>query len=189
MSVSGVRIDSGDLVELSQQVRSLLPDIEIFASGDLDEWEINRLQEEGATIDGYGVGTKLVTGAPVNGVYKLVEIDNIPTMKKSSSKATYPGRKQIFRQSKNSQIQQDRLGLATEAAAEQEKPLLKLVMKDGIKLQKSESLATIRQRTANSIASLPVQTRLISNPTSVTIKISDALESLHTSLSKTAINC
>ena len=81
-----MRLDSGDLVTLSKQVRSLLPDVSIFASGDLDEWEIARLKAAGAEIDGYGLGTRLVTGSPVNGVYKLVEIDGIPVMKKSSGK-------------------------------------------------------------------------------------------------------
>ncbi|MEO1673260.1 MAG: nicotinate phosphoribosyltransferase, partial [Cyanobacteria bacterium J06631_2] len=63
--VAGVRIDSGDLVELSQQVHSCLPETKIFVSGDLDEWEIARLKQEGAVLDGYGIGTKLVTGVPV----------------------------------------------------------------------------------------------------------------------------
>ncbi|BAU62778.1 hypothetical protein STA3757_01290 [Stanieria sp. NIES-3757] len=185
IEVSGVRIDSGDLVELSQQVRSLLPEIEIFASGDLDEWEINRLQREGANIDGYGIGTKLVTGTPVNGVYKLVEIDSIPTMKQSSNKATYPGRKQIFRQIIDGEIAQDRLGLITETPKSGEKSLLQLVMKDGVRLQPPETLNTICQRTANSVASLTKQTRQISNSQSVTVTISDALKSLQNACLKT----
>ncbi|NEQ15698.1 MAG: nicotinate phosphoribosyltransferase, partial [Moorea sp. SIO3E2] len=86
IQVTGVRLDSGDLVTLSQKVRSHLPNVSIFASGDLDEYEIARLKQAGACIDGYGLGTRLVTGNPVNGVYKLVEIDGIPTMKQSSSK-------------------------------------------------------------------------------------------------------
>jgi nicotinate phosphoribosyltransferase len=69
----------------------------IFASGDLDEHKITQLQAAGACIDGYGLGTQLVTGAPVNGVYKLVEIDGIPVMKEATGKVSYPGRKQIFR--------------------------------------------------------------------------------------------
>ena len=97
IEIKGVRVDSGDLGSLSQKVRSLLPKVNIFASGDIDEWELQRLRSENALFDGYGVGTRLVTGQPVNGVYKLVEIDNIPTMKQSSNKLTYPGRKQIFR--------------------------------------------------------------------------------------------
>jgi nicotinate phosphoribosyltransferase len=178
MEVTGVRLDSGDLVELSQKVRSLLPDINIFASGDLDEWEVNRLREAGASIDGYGIGTKLVTGSPVNGVYKLVEIDGIPSMKESSGKVTYPGRKQIFRTLVNSKIRQDRLGLAEEKPQNGEQPLLELVMKEGQRMQTPQSLETIRQRTAASIASLAAVTRQIDKPTPVTVKISDTLESL-----------
>ncbi len=113
MHLTGVRLDSGDLVSLSKEVRSLLPHVTIFASGDLDEWEIARLKAEGAEIDGYGLGTKLVTGTPVNGVYKLVDIDGIPVMKESRDKATYPGRKQIFRSFAGGTIKVDRLGLAT----------------------------------------------------------------------------
>ena len=68
MHVDAVRLDSGDLVKLSKMVRSLLPRTQIFASGDLNAKEIARLNAEGAILDGYGIGTKLVTGNPVNGV-------------------------------------------------------------------------------------------------------------------------
>ena len=105
IELQGVRIDSGDLVALSKDVRSHLRDIPIFGSGDIDEWEIARLLAEGACLDGYGVGTKLVTGEPFNGVYKLVEVDGVPVMKKSSGKSTYPGRKQIFRRIEGGQWQ------------------------------------------------------------------------------------
>ena len=163
-SVTGVRLDSGDLAILSQKVRSLLPDIEIFASGDLDEWEIARLQDANASIDGYGVGTKLVSGNPVNGVYKLVEIDGIPTKKKSSSKETYPGRKQIFRTLNNNLMYRDRLGLATETVQQGEQGLLQLCMKQGRRVAAPETIDVIRQRTANSLASLPSEIRQL-NPT------------------------
>jgi nicotinate phosphoribosyltransferase len=183
MEVTGVRLDSGNLAELSQKVRSLLPDITIFASGDLDEWEIGRLREAGACIDGYGLGTKLVTGSPVNGVYKLVEIDGIPTMKQSSHKATYPGRKQIFRRQENKLIQSDRLGLAEESVGYQERALLEIVMEEGQRINPPEILDTIQQRTKDSVASLPLETRQISQPQPVKVDISDALESLRQSLS------
>jgi nicotinate phosphoribosyltransferase len=175
IKVTGVRLDSGDLVSLSQQVRSLLPQTTIFASGDLDEWEIERLQQAGASLDGYGVGTKLVTGTPVNGVYKLVEIEGIPTMKKSSSKATYPGRKQIFRTISNGVIEQDRLDLVTENQTASETPLLQLVMQGGTRTNSPETLDTIRQRTSNSVAILPLESRNITNPHLLSIKISDAI--------------
>jgi len=114
MRLEGVRLDSGDLVKLSQEVRSLLPGIPIFASGDLDEWKISELKNAGACIDGYGLGTKLVSGSPVNGVYKLVEIGGLPVMKEASEKVTYPGCKQIFRYLQNGQMIGDCLGLMTE---------------------------------------------------------------------------
>ncbi|TAF09632.1 MAG: nicotinate phosphoribosyltransferase [Nostocales cyanobacterium] len=177
ITLTGVRLDSGDLVSLSKQVRSLLPNVSIFASGDLDEWEIQRLKIAGAEIDGYGLGTKLVTGSPVNGVYKLVDIDDIPVMKLSSGKFTYPGRKQIFRAYVGDKLHSDRLGLLDEIPGT-EKPLLQLVMKDGKQLQPPESLITIRQRTAVSVASLPEETRRLENPLSVKVEISEMLQQL-----------
>lgn len=183
ITLKGVRLDSGDLVSLSKQVRSLLPEVKIFASGDLDEWEIQRLKTEGAEIDGYGLGTKLVTGSPVNGVYKLVDIDGIPVMKMSSGKFTYPGRKQIFRSYVNSKLQSDRLGLLDENPVS-EQPLLELVMKQGQQIKTSETLVNIRERTAFSIASLSEEIRRLENPDSVNLQISVRLENLITETQK-----
>jgi nicotinate phosphoribosyltransferase len=182
MQLKGVRIDSGDLVQLSRQIRSMLPDIEIIASGDLDEWEIERLMLADACINGYGIGTKLVTGVPVNGVYKLVEIDSIPTIKKSSSKVTYPGKKQIFRTLEDGTMQQDRLGLVEEKPRVQEITLLQLMMKNGMKIQSPETLETIAKRTSDSVAVLPKFVREITNPISFNVTISDDLKFLHDSL-------
>ncbi|WP_445223435.1 nicotinate phosphoribosyltransferase [Coleofasciculus sp. FACHB-125] len=174
MQLSGVRLDSGDLVGLSKQVRSLLPDVPIFASGDLDEWEIARLQAGGACLDGYGLGTRLVTGTPVNGVYKLVEIDGIPVMKQSSGKVTYPGRKQIFRCFEGNLMKGDRLGLVTESP-QFEQPLLQPMFKQGERVFLPESLAEIRERTAISVASLPAETRQLDSPVSPSVEVSAAL--------------
>ena len=157
----------------------------IFASGDLDEFKIAELKAAGACINGYGLGTQLVTGSPVNGVYKLVEIDTIPVMKESTGKVTYPGRKQIFRYYENGVAVRDRLGLMTENRGQgSEKitskpetrnpkpssltqtfslPLLQLVMQNGVPIQPPESLNAIAQRTAQSVASLPAATRQIHN--------------------------
>ena len=175
MSVTRVRIDSGNLVELSQKINFNLPETKIFASGDLDEYEIARLKQQGAAIDGYGIGTKLVTGVPVNGVYKLVEIDDIPTMKKSNNKATYPGRKQIFRTVVNGKIQSDKLGLHDEQLQEGDRTLLEMVMQGGKRLQSFLTIAQIRQRTANSVASLPDAIRQLDNPQTFKVNISKSL--------------
>lgn len=176
--VAGVRIDSGDLATLSQKVRSLLPHATIFASGDLDEYEIARLKEAGACIDGYGLGTRLVTGKPVNGIYKLVEIDGIATMKQAPNKATYPGRKQIYRQTVEGKLIKDRLALASELPLDQEQPLLQLVMKQGQRIQPPEPLKDIQKRTATSIAALSPSIRQLHNPTPMPVEISDALQQL-----------
>ena len=179
IDVTGIRIDSGDLVELSQKIKWQLPDIKIFASGDLDEWEIERLKQAGASLDGYGIGTKLVTGEPVNGVYKLVEIDGIPTMKQSKNKLTYPGRKQIFRSfNKHGKIESDRLCLTDEKAKNGERALLELVMQQGKTIANAETLATIRQRTANNLLSLTPEMRQINKPDSIKPDISDNLQAL-----------
>jgi nicotinate phosphoribosyltransferase len=173
LELSGIRLDSGDLVSLSKQIAEILPNIDIFASGDLDEWEIARLRAENAPINGYGLGTKLVTGSPVNGVYKLVEIDNIPTMKRSTDKMTYPGKKQIFRDFEDGKLIGDTLGLATEGQG-----LLQLVMSKGNRLQPDDSLAIIRQRTDASVASLTADLRDINYDRFAPVNISTPLAEL-----------
>ncbi|MFG6104368.1 nicotinate phosphoribosyltransferase [Leptothoe sp. EHU-05/26/07-4] len=172
-SLAGVRIDSGDLVTLSQQVRHELPDVPIFASGDLDEQEILRLKQAGACIDGYGLGTKLVTGVPVNGVYKIVDIDGVPVMKESSGKLTYPGRKQIFRSAAG-----DRLGLAAEATSADSGGLLNPIMRNGVRLVPDDPLETIRERASQSVAQLPLSVRDVYQPVVPQAEISAALRDL-----------
>jgi nicotinate phosphoribosyltransferase len=176
--LAGIRLDSGDLVTQSQTIRQLLPGVPIVASGDLDEYRIAELKAAGAVIDGFGCGTKLVTGEPVNGVYKLVEIDGIPVMKEAAGKITYPGRKQIFRTLENGQIQADRLGLATETARPNEQALLQRVMQAGQRCQPLQTLETIADRTARSVASLPIASRSITRSQPLTPTLSDRLQQL-----------
>jgi nicotinate phosphoribosyltransferase len=184
IELHGVRIDSGDIVALSQQVRSHLPEVPIFASGDMDEWEIARLLAEGATLDGYGIGTKLVSGEPFNGVYKLVEVDGIPVMKKSSGKATYPGRKQIFRRIEGGQWIGDRLGLAEESPEPGEEPLLQRVIVNGDRQQPLDSLETISKRTRDTVMQLPGEVRDIHHPQVPEVEISQELINLRDRVSQ-----
>lgn len=172
LELTGVRIDSGDLAVLSRQVRALLPGVPIIASGDLDEWRIADLKAAGACIEGYGIGTQLVTGTPVNGVYKLVELDQTPVMKEASGKITYPGRKQVFRQyDAQGMVQRDRLGLRDEPQLNAQ-PLLQPVIKQGQRQQLPETLAQISQRTAASVASLPAAARAIDQPQPIPVDLS-----------------
>ncbi len=179
IALSGIRLDSGDLIALSKQVNAILPGVDIFASGDLDEWEIAKIRAANAPINGFGLGTKLVTGSPVNGVYKLVEIDNIPTMKRSPGKMTYPGKKQIFRQYQAGKFDRDLLGLVTEGQG-----LLQLVMHGGERLQPDDDLATIRHRTDLNVAELPTDIRDLDYDLAAPVEISPALDRLTYSLGK-----
>lgn len=122
----GVRLDSGDVLADSVWARQRLDsagwmDVQIFVSGDLDEYRIAALIRGGARIDSFGVGTALSTSSdsPAMGViYKLVEVENEGDVrgvaKFSAEKKTYPGRKQVFRFSEDGVIREDVIGLEDE---------------------------------------------------------------------------
>lgn len=127
--LDSVRIDSGDLVELSQEVRRILnregfTATRIIGSNDLDEYEILRLKQAGACIDMWGIGTRIITAydqPALGGVYKLVAIADSastmqPSMKRSSSaeKATLPGAKAIVRRLEKGKAAGDMIVLADE---------------------------------------------------------------------------
>jgi len=107
----GIRLDSGDLAYFSKKARQMLddaglPDVKIFAGGDLDEYTVTSLKLQGAKIDMYGIGTKLITSfnnPSLGGVYKLCAVEDetgvYPKMKISDNRAkvTNPGEKRIYR--------------------------------------------------------------------------------------------
>ena len=102
-----IRLDSGDLAYLSKKARKMLDKeglnyVKIIASNQLNEYVIKSLEDQGAPIDGFGVGTELVTGKPdasLDGVYKLCECAGTPSMKISENieKNTLPGKKTVWR--------------------------------------------------------------------------------------------
>jgi nicotinate phosphoribosyltransferase len=150
-----VRLDSGDLLDLSRQVRALLDDeglseVAVFASGGLDEAEIERLLAGGAAIDGFGVGTKLATFADapyLDVVYKLVAFDGRPVLKLSVGKETWPGAKQVWRVSERGESFFDTIGRSDEDPPAGGMPMLEVVMAGGRRLG-AESLEGARQRCA-----------------------------------------
>ena len=162
IAIKGVRIDSGDLAEHARRVRRILDDgglnrLTIFASGDLDEHRLQKLLADGAPIDGFGVGTRLdaSTDAPtLELVYKLQEYAGQPRRKRSEGKATWPGRKQVYRRTDAGGLfAEDCLGL--EAAPRPGEPLLRPVMLEGRRLSPPESLAAVRERVRAQLAALP----------------------------------
>lgn len=137
----GIRLDSGDLAYLSKKARAMLDqagytDAIICASGDLDEYSINSLKNQGAKINSWGVGTRLITSADMpalGGVYKLAAIidkdGNItPKIKVSETveKITNPGFKNIFRvyDKETGKAEADFIALRSESAIDESKPLV-----------------------------------------------------------------
>ncbi len=159
--VSGVRLDSGDLMRHARDVRQLLDDaglhhVKIFASSSLDESEIGSLLASGAPIDGFGVGAHMAVSsdAPViDAVYKLAEYAGKPKMKLSESKSTLPGRKQVFREKAGGKNARDTIGLRGEEVAGT--ALLSKVMENGRRLHPPESLDSCRERCRQDLSGLP----------------------------------
>jgi nicotinate phosphoribosyltransferase len=153
--LGGVRLDSGDLLELSRGVRRILDEsglggVTIFASGNLDENAVERLAVAGAPIDGFGVGTRLGVSADapfLDMTYKLVAFDGRPVLKLSPAKATLPGTKQVWRTRDGDHLAGDRVALAAEPGPPGAIPLLEPVMRGGERLVDA-SLATARERAA-----------------------------------------
>lgn len=158
----GVRIDSGNLVELSRGVREILDqaglrDVKIMASGDLNEYKILELTAAGVPIDSYGVGTDLATSSdyPNLGViYKLVELESEGrrryTAKFSEDKQTMPGAKQVFRFPTHDQI-----ACQWECAAGNAEALLTPVIINGELVEALPTAAEARKHAAESIRRLP----------------------------------
>ncbi|WP_297056668.1 nicotinate phosphoribosyltransferase [Thermosulfurimonas sp.] len=166
LSVRGVRLDSGDVIELSRKVRRVLDEaglseVKIFVSGGLDEKRIAEIVSSGAPVDAFGVGTKMGVSADapyLDLAYKLVEYDGRPRMKLSEGKITYPGRKQVFRRYADSGLMEEDL-LALREEDLPGKPLLKCFMRERNLLETPPSLSTIRRRAAEEIARLPKEVR------------------------------
>jgi nicotinate phosphoribosyltransferase len=170
-----VRLDSGDLLTLSKQVRRILDaagldHVQIIASHDLDEFQIDTLLGNGAPIDSFGVGTRLATGANFNprtgegapsalgGVYKLVESDGRPVGKQSldePSKATIPGKKQVYRVADaDGGYVKDYVTLWDKSMLEGE-PLLIPIIQDGELVYDFPSLSEIQVQTIKKLKKLP----------------------------------
>lgn len=163
--VRGVRLDSGDLAQLALEARRLLDgaglsQVEIIASGGLDEDVIAELLSSGAPIDGFGVGTHMGVSrdAPdLDIAYKLCEYAGEGRLKLSPGKPILPGRKQVFRVADGDRDLRDVIACADEALAG--RALLKPVMRAGKRVSVPESLEQTRGYTREQIARLPARVR------------------------------
>jgi nicotinate phosphoribosyltransferase len=162
IAIRGVRLDSGDLIALAKSVREILDrgglnDTTIFASGGLDEDSLLAFAEAEAPIDGIGIGTSLTTSADAPSadcVYKLQEYAGRPRRKNSEKKATWPGRKQVWRRyDASGRMTGDVLSL--EGHQEVGEPLIRQVMKDGRRVGPEPSLDDIRRNAKRDLERLP----------------------------------
>ncbi|MFN4319938.1 MAG: nicotinate phosphoribosyltransferase [Aquificaceae bacterium] len=157
IKVVGVRIDSGDIEELSKGVRKVFDgegfkDVKILVSGGVDEMDIYEWLSRSAPIDAFGVGTKLLTSsdAPYLDIaYKLVEYEGKPKFKLSPGKATFPFKRQVIRHYQESYMAYD------EVIPYREGGLVELVCKEGNLIKRLPSLKEIRELFMEELSQLP----------------------------------
>jgi nicotinate phosphoribosyltransferase len=194
--LSGIRIDSGDLLKTARLARKALdaaglPYVKIVGTGNLDEFAILRIVDSKAPVDSFGVGTHMGTSsdAPVlDVIYKMSEVTDtrrrfVPVMKFSKGKVTFPGRKQVFRRTGASgMFTKDILGLEKEQISGI--PLLVPVVKKGALRYRVPGLERSRRFAAESLARLPAQLKRIDRGGSYTVEMSRGLKTLRAKLTR-----
>ncbi|QDV04621.1 Nicotinate phosphoribosyltransferase pncB2 [Planctomycetes bacterium Poly30] len=200
--LSGIRLDSGDLVELSVHARKALsgagfPDVKIVASDDLDERKIMELRARGAEIDVYGVGTRLVTGgeqAALGVVYKLSAVrENAdepwrPVMKLSSTvaKRSLPGHVEVQRVVRDGMLVGDFLSAATDDLSQiqgDREHLLRPAVRSGdIAPDYPLDLKSARERARAELARLPEGAFDLDAPEEIPVELSSELSLLQAQL-------
>ncbi len=185
ITVKAVRIDSGDLAIHAHHVRRILDEaglaeIGIFSSGSLDEYALRNLLSHGAPIDGFGVGTAMDTSADapfLDCAYKLQEYAGRARRKRSEGKATWPGRKQVYRTyDANGVMTGDVLTLENDSPPGE--TLIRPVMQGGRRMHQPETLDQIRRRAAEQLQRLPPHLRDLEEAPPYPVTIAPALREL-----------
>jgi nicotinate phosphoribosyltransferase len=152
----------------------------VFASGNLDEYRLKALLDAGAPIDGFGVGTSLVTSADassLDSVYKLMEYAGRPRRKRSEGKATWPGRKQVFRRAGADGCHAGDI-LTVEGDPQVGEPLIARVMAGGGRVGPSPALPDVRARALAQLAALPQGLRGLEDAAPYPVEVAPALLAL-----------
>ncbi len=185
IAIQGVRLDSGDLADHARKVRRILDeggltDTVIFASGNLDESIVRQLLAAQAPIDGFGIGTRMDTSADapyLDCAYKLEEYGGKARRKRSEGKATWPGRKQVYRRyDADGRMCSDILTL--EEDPQEGEPLIEPVMRAGKRLYAPASLTALRERACNQLARLPDGLRTLEKGPDYPVQVAAALRDL-----------
>jgi nicotinate phosphoribosyltransferase len=189
ITIRGVRLDSGDLDALSRSVRRILDAgglsaVTIFASGGLDEDALAAFTRAGAPIDGLGVGTALTTSSDVptlDCVYKLQEYAGVARRKRAVNKATWPGRKQVWRRyGPDGRMVGDVLALDGGAKPSRAggEALIEHVMQGGRRLRPSPPLDEIRRHAKRELERLPEPLRRLEPGMTYPVEVADELKAL-----------
>jgi nicotinate phosphoribosyltransferase len=196
ITIRAVRLDSGDLVALSRSVRAILDagglrDVTIFASGGLDEDSLIAFAQANAPIDGFGIGTSMTTSSDVPSldvVYKLQDYADVARRKRSANKATWPGRKQVWRRyGADDRMIGDTLTLETPTPRSPAsgggkggggEPLLELVMQNGRRLHPPAALDDIRRHAKSELERLPEPLRRLEAGAAYPVEVSRELADL-----------
>jgi nicotinate phosphoribosyltransferase len=197
IKIQAVRLDSGDLYQLSRQARAILDqngfnEVAIFVSGNLDEYRIADLIRAGAPIDAFGVGTALTVSedAPsAEYTYKLADYLGRPRLKTSAGKATVPGRKQVFRGiDAGGHLSQDLVGLMDETpssvarefkpAVSKISPMLQTVFENGRRTAAPSTLDESRDHFMTDFALLGAKQRSLTNPSAYPVRLTAALNAM-----------
>ncbi|HMA67892.1 MAG TPA: nicotinate phosphoribosyltransferase, partial [Desulfosalsimonadaceae bacterium] len=181
----GVRLDSGDMVDLSRRVREVfdeagLPGVKIFASSGFDEHKIAGVLEAGACIDAFGVGTKMGVSADApyfDIVYKMVHFRGRNIRKLSTGKANLAGEKQVFRRSdRQGGCVEDIIGVRHEPVPENTEPLLETVLEEGVRRVADPGLDEIRSRVEQNLECLPERYKDLRAAAGYPVSISSRLQ-------------
>ncbi len=190
-NIKGVRLDSGDLIDHAKKVRKILDKngcdkVVIVASSDLNEYKIKEIIDKNAPIDVFGVGTELATSRDdptISGVYKLIEYNNIPKIKVSEEKLTYPGKKQVYRiYTKEGMFNKDILSLENEPIPPNSEALLIPIMKNGEIITKIPNIDEIQEFYLDNIKKLPDFYKKLEKIQVPKVKVSEKLHQLTDSL-------
>jgi nicotinate phosphoribosyltransferase len=167
---------------LSKSVRRILnegglADVTIFASGGLDEEVLHEILAAGAPIDGFGIGTSFTTSSDspaLDCAYKLQEYAGTPRRKRSTGKATWPGRKQVWRAfDAYGRMSGDTISVDDDP--QRGEPLLRPFMREGLRIAPPTSLAQSRERAARNLTQLPEHLRDLETEFAYPVAISQRL--------------
>jgi nicotinate phosphoribosyltransferase len=184
IAIRGVRIDSGDLIEMSKKVRRILDDggcqdVNILVSGGVNEDVLQDMMKQNAPIAGFGIGVSLDVSTDVPALdcaYKLQEYAGKPRRKLSEGKATWPGRKQVWRAYDADRRMRGDI-LSVEGDTQPGETVITQVMRAGKRVSPAPTLAQIREHATAQLSTLPTPLKRM-EAFDYPVTISDKLKAL-----------